>query len=232
MQDHPDAKAGEYVMLSVTDSGEGMDRATRERIFEPFFTTKEFGKGTGMGLAMVYGIVKQHGGLIYVYSEPGHGSSFKVYLPSVEQANVPKSFRPETPIGGTETILVAEDEAAVSELVVDVLTGLGYTVITAKNGEEAIRKFEEFESEIDLVLSDTIMPKLGGKEVFEAVRRRNPNLKFVFMSGYNIDAVSETSAGVTEVCFLQKPFSPVLLGRKIREVLDKDGKSDATITEA
>src|SRR5882724_7046391 len=221
VENHPDARTGDYVMLAVIDNGEGMDQTTRERIFEPFFTTKEFGKGTGLGLAMVYGIIKQHGGMIYVYSELGLGTSFKIYLPAVEHPAEPLSAaRQEAPIGGTETILLAEDEKAVRELVVAVLTGLGYRVMTANNGEEAVALFEEHESEIDLILSDTIMPKLGGKELFETVHRRKPNLKFVFMSGYNLDTVGEGGLPVNDVDFLQKPFSPVVLGRKIREVLD------------
>jgi len=221
VESHPDARTGNYVMLGVVDNGEGMDQTTRERIFEPFFTTKEFGKGTGLGLAMVYGIIKQHGGMIYVYSELGLGTSFKIYLPAVEHPAEPLSAtRQEAPIGGTETILLAEDEKAVRELVVAVLTGLGYRVMTANNGEEAVALFEEHESEIDLILSDTIMPKLGGKELFETVHRRKPNLKFVFMSGYNLDTVGEGGLPVNDVDFLQKPFSPVVLGRKIREVLD------------
>jgi PAS domain S-box-containing protein len=221
VDNHPDAKTGNYVMLAVTDNGEGMDQATRERIFEPFFTTKEFGKGTGLGLAMVYGIIKQHGGLIYVYSEPGLGTSFKIYLPAVEHPAEPISVtRQEIPVGGTETILLAEDETAVRELVVAVLASLGYRVITANDGEEALRLFDKYEKEIDLVLSDTIMPRLGGKELYEAVHQRKPEVRFVFMSGYNLDTVGEGGLPVNDVDFLQKPFSPVVLGRKIREVLD------------
>jgi len=223
VENHPDARTGDYVMLAVIDNGVGMDQTTMERIFEPFFTTKEFGKGTGLGLAMVYGIVKQHGGLIYVYSELGLGTSFKIYLPAVEQPAEPISTtKQEAPIGGTETILLAEDEKAVRELVVAVLTGLGYHVMTANDGEEALQLFEQRESEINLILSDTVMPKLGGKELYEAVQRRNPTLKFVFMSGYNLDTVGEGGLPVEDVDFLQKPFSPVVLGRKIREVLDSE----------
>src|SRR5581483_5593403 len=220
VSNHPGAKAGSYAMLCVTDTGLGMDKSTKERIFEPFFTTKDFGKGTGLGLAMVYGIVKQHGGLIYVYSEIGKGTSFKVYLPAVEvPADAVIPSKTDFPIGGTETVLVAEDENAVRELVVAVLESLGYKVLTAKNGAEAIQLFEGRADEIDLVLSDTIMPKVGGKELFDVVRRRKPDLRFVFMSGYNVDAVGENAGAIANVDFLQKPFSPVVLGRKVREVL-------------
>ena len=198
-----------------------MDEKTSERVFEPFFTTKGPDKGTGLGLAMVFGIVRQHGGFIHLYSEPGEGSSFKVYFPAVEAPPdvIQGKPREETVRGGTETILLAEDEEAIRALAERILTGFGYTVLVARNGEEAIEIFRR-NKEIVLAVLDVVMPRKGGKEAFDEMRKRNPLLKVIFMSGYTSGAIHDSFELIPGLPFLQKPFGPTRLARKVREVLD------------
>jgi CheY-like chemotaxis protein len=198
-----------------------MDEKTRERVFEPFFSTKGPDKGTGLGLAMVYGIVKQHGGFIHLYSEPGKGTTFKVYFPAVEaQPDAVPAIRGEEVLrGGKETILLAEDEEAIRALAERVLTGFGYTVLAARNGEEAIEIFRQ-NKEIDLAVLDVVMPRKGGKEAFDEMHKANPNLKVIYMSGYSADAIHDSYVLIPGTPILQKPFGPAVLARKIREVLD------------
>jgi two-component system, cell cycle sensor histidine kinase and response regulator CckA len=217
---NPYMRTGRYALLSVSDTGVGMDEKTRDRVFEPFFTTKGADKGTGLGLAMVYGIVKQHGGYIHLYSEPEEGSSFKVYFPAVEVPPdvVPGKRREETVRGGTETILLAEDEEAIRALAERILTGFGYTVLVARNGEEAIEIFRQ-KKEIVLAVLDVVMPRKGGKEAFEEMHKLNPRLKVIFMSGYSADAIHDSFVLVPGTPFLQK-FGPTILARKVREILD------------
>jgi len=221
-QIHPDVKPGKYVLISVSDTGTGMDSATRERIFEPFFTTKGPGQGTGLGLAMVYGIIKQHDGSICVSSEPGRGATFDIYIPAIsEQEEIHEERADYALADGNETILVAEDEASVRNLIVTILQNWGYKVLTASNGEEAVKVFDEEQGKIDLVLSDAVMPKLGGRELYEILRKRNPELKFLFISGYSIDAMSERFILSEGLELLHKPFNPLDLARRIRESLDR-----------
>jgi len=220
--EHGTVEPGRYVMLAVTDTGVGIDRAAQARLFEPFFTTKEFGKGTGLGLATVYGIVKQSGGYIWVYSEPGHGATFKVYLPRVEQASEPVAA-PQPParaLGGTETILLAEDEAAVRNLARRVLEKHGYTLLLAATGRDGVRLAEQHSSPIDLLVTDVVMPEMGGRELAQRLTTRQPTLKVLYLSGYTDDAIVHHGVLDAGVAFLQKPFKPDELVRKIREVLD------------
>ena len=221
VRQNPYMRTGRYALLAVSDTGIGMDEKTRERVFEPFFTTKGPDKGTGLGLAMVYGIVQQHGGFIHLYSEPGKGTAFKVYFPVIEASpNVATEKRKEEILrGGKETILLAEDEEAIRLFIERTLKGLGYTVLLARNGEEAIGIFRG-EKEIALAILDVIMPRKGGKETFEEMRKANPNLKVIFMSGYSANAIHDSFVLLADTPFLQKPFGPTILARKIREVLD------------
>jgi len=218
---NPYIKVGRYLLLKVSDTGIGMDEKTRERVFEPFFTTKGPDKGTGLGLAMVYGIVKQHDGYIHVYSELGKGTTFKVYFPAVEALPdaVVETRREETVRGGTETILLAEDEESVRRLAERALQDLGYKVLVARNGEEAVEIFRQNE-DIALAVLDVIMPRKGGKEAHDEMHKANPNLKVIFMSGYTADAIHESFGLIARVPFLSKPFGPSSLARKVREVLD------------
>jgi len=214
-------RTGRYALLTVSDTGIGMDEKTCARVFEPFFTTKGPDKGTGLGLAMVYGIVKQHGGFIHLYSEPGKGTTFKVYFPAIEAQPdaIPTIRREEIVRGGTETILLAEDEEAIRVLVERTLKELGYTVLVARNGEEAIEIFRQ-KKEIVLAVLDVVMPRKGGKEAFEEMHKQNPRLKVIFMSGYSAGAIHDSFVLTASLPFLQKPFGPTILARKIRDVLD------------
>lgn len=220
---HVSVEPGHYVMISVSDSGIGMDAETRERIFEPFFSTKEPGRGTGLGLSTTFGIVKQTGGNIWVYSEPGKGSTFKIYLPatgdSVERtsAKLEKMFDDQ----GTETVLVAEDEKSVRELTVKVLEMHGYRVFAAASGSEAIDISERFADKIDLLVTDVVMPGMSGGELAEKVTASRPAIKVLFMSGYTDNAVLHSGALNGDANFIQKPFSTGGFARRIREILDR-----------
>ena len=218
-----DLPPGQYAVLTVSDNGTGMDEETRAKIFEPFFTTKEVGKGTGLGLAMAYGTVMQHNGLIVVESEPGQGTSFKVYLPRVSYQESPQ--RPEaSPFElhtGNELILVAEDEPAVRELVEGILTRFGYRVLLAGDGEEAVAKFNLYRDEIGLVLLDMIMPKLSGKAAYDEICRLKPGTRVLFTSGYTADVIKSKGELGPDTELIMKPVHPLLLLRKVREQLDR-----------
>jgi len=209
-----------YVMLAVSDTGEGMDPKTRKRIFEPFFTTKEFGKGTGLGLAMVYGFVRQSGGQIEVESEPGRGTTLKLYLPQVGAAADsarPQAVEPQP--GGTETILVVEDEQAVHEMLTRLLRQCGYTVLAASNGREALPLGEHYDGPIDLLITDVVMPGINGPELARRVRSVRPGLQVLFVSEYAADALSAIDMQDTDAELLAKPFSPAELATTVRRIL-------------
>lgn len=223
-REHISMQPGSYVMLAVTDTGVGMNAETRSQIFEPFFTTKETAMGTGLGLSMVYGIVKQSGGFIWVYSEPGEGTTFKIYLPQIEEAEDSALQRDDTGYlpRGTETILLVEDEQSVRDLTARILSELGYTVIEASNGEEALQiSSERAHGEIDLLLTDVVMPQMSGKLLTDMVKAARPGIKVLFSSGYTDNALVHHGSLEPGTAFLQKPFSPSGLAHKVREVLDK-----------
>ena len=212
---------GRYALISVADSGCGMDAETRQRIFEPFFTTKETGKGTGLGLSIVYGIVKQHGGEISVESEPGAGARFRIYLkcdPALAEPD--PEDRPRLPPGGSETILLAEDDAMVREVYQAILERAGYRVITAVDGADAVARFAQAPGAIDLLMFDVVMPRMNGKEAFEAIRGRRPDLKVLFSSGYTGEIIQLEKVLEAGVRFLAKPASPVELLDTVRKTID------------
>lgn len=218
----PLAHPGHYVMLSVTDSGTGMDSATLDRIFEPFFTTKELGKGTGLGLATVYGIVRQHGGFVNVYSEAGLGTTFRVYVPvSAAKAPSPEKRDDLLPVrGGTETLLVVEDHEGLRQLAIETLSKLGYDVIPAIDGEQAIDEFLRNQGRIDLALLDLVLPKLNGPEIYSRISAARPDLPVVFATGYSADFAMLHKIQQNGLPVIQKPYTARDLARKIREALD------------
>ncbi|MGA2447400.1 MAG: response regulator [Polyangiaceae bacterium] len=218
---HVAVKPGPYVRLAITDTGCGMDAETRARIFEPFFTTKAKGKGTGLGLSTVYGIVKQSGGNIWAYSEKGRGTTFKIYLPRVSPAAVPEPSIPPvvTRHAGTETILVVEDEQAVRDLAARILRLEGYTVLTAATGHEALEVWAAHEGRVDLVLTDVVMPHMGGRALIEHLAARAAGIKALYMSGYADDAIVHHGTLDPGTHFIGKPFAAADLARKVREVL-------------
>jgi PAS domain S-box-containing protein len=219
---HGFGNPGRYCLITVSDSGIGMDEATRTKIFDPFFTTKEQGKGTGLGLSIVYGIIKQHDGAINVYSEPGKGTTFRIYLPLIgATVEDNQSEQDADPLGGTETILLAEDDKDVRSLTSTVLRGFGYHVIEAVNGLDALAKYQAQAKEIDLLILDVIMPKMSGRDAYDTLRALNPGLKALFMSGYTADALSTKGLFAEGAYFLPKPMSPTELLRKVRAILDE-----------
>jgi CheY-like chemotaxis protein len=218
-----DTKTGPYVMLTATDTGCGMSREIQQHIFEPFFTTKGMGKGTGLGLATVYGIVKQSGGHVAVYSEVGLGSSFKIYLPSAgEKIAPPKLAAPNLKniIHGRGTILLVEDEEAVRLFAEHILCEAGYRVLTAADGEEALHLAEKLLGQINLLVTDVVMPRMSGRQLAEALHKQRADLKILYMSGYTDDAVLRHGVLTAEAAFLQKPFSGVILSQKVNEVMN------------
>ncbi len=214
---------GRYVVFGVTDTGQGISAEVQRHIFEPFFTTKEVGKGTGLGLAMVYGVVQQHKGAIHVYSEPGKGTTFKVYLPSGDRNREEEEVEEALPAPrGRETILVAEDEAMVRSLAVRILENGGYTVLAASDGEEALRLFKENENDISLTLLDAIMPKLTGHEVYRHIKADHPEARVLFASGYDSETAQSSFLLQERLRLVEKPFDADKLLRTVREVLDED----------
>ncbi|MEK6678679.1 MAG: ATP-binding protein [Nitrospirota bacterium] len=222
VRSHGYGKPGDYVLLSVSDTGIGMDEMTKERIFEPFFTTKEVGKGTGLGLSIVYGIVKQHNGYIDVNSELGKGTTFNIYFPIIESTlESTETKKKAVHTGGTETILLAEDEIEVRRLVKTVLEEFGYKVIEAADGEDAVDRFMENKDEINLILLDVIMPKKNGREAYNKIKNISPDVKAIFISGYTEDIIKREDIFEMGLNFIAKPVSPSDLLEKIRQVLDK-----------
>lgn len=219
----PFARPGDYLMLAVTDNGTGMDAATLDRIFEPFFTTKEMGKGTGLGLATVYGIVRQHGGFLHVYSELNLGTTFRVYLPIAGSPVKAEVFADESgPVrGGSETILVAEDHEGLRELARETLSNLGYAVVLACDGEQAIREFQRHGDRIDLLLLDVVMPKINGPEAYARIAADRPDVPVIFATGYSADIALLHKVQELSLTVLQKPYVPRDLARRVRETLDR-----------
>jgi CheY-like chemotaxis protein len=218
---HPIVREGRYVLLAVSDTGTGMNAETQAHIFEPFFTTKPQGKGTGLGLSTVYGVVKQSGGFIWVYSEVGRGTSFKIYLPRVDQpverigtaATVSEAPR------GTETILLAEDEQDVREVAREFLESGGYTVIEARDGAEALKRVEKYEDAIDLLVTDMVMPGMTGQELSTRLLQSRPEIRVLYMSGYSERAAVDSTRGDSSMRLLAKPFSRWALLRAVHEIL-------------
>jgi len=218
---HAEAQLGPHVLLALTDTGSGISKEVKVHIFDPFFTTKETGKGTGLGLATVYGIIKQHGGQIYVYSEPGKGTTFKIYLPVTPHTEITPGDRDAGTLPtGSETILVAEDDSSIRKLVQMFLEPLGYKVLLAGNGEEAVKIGRTYEGDIDLLLTDVIMPNMNGQELVDEIRKFRPDLAVIFMSGYTDDVIAHHGVLESGVNFVQKPITMNRLAHKLREVLN------------
>ena len=223
IESHPWAKEGDYVVLSVSDTGTGISPEIRDRIYEPFFTTKEVGEGTGLGLATVYAIVKRHGGYIDFSSEEGQGTTFRIYLPATEESTTSEeeSAIAEPIIGGNETILLAEDDELVRNLAVHILETGGYNTIAARDGEEAIDLFDKHEAEIDMALLDVVMPKKNGRAVYDRIKASKPNLPVAFSTGYGHNILETGSLPKEGYEMISKPCSPNTLLQKVREILDK-----------
>jgi two-component system, cell cycle sensor histidine kinase and response regulator CckA len=229
---HIAVKKGPYVQIAVSDNGAGMDEATRARLFEPFFTTKNSGKGTGLGLSTVFGIVKQSGGSVEVYSEPGHGTTVKVYLPRIDQPAMVEAPAPSSAVKrGYETILLVEDDDMVRHLVCETLQREGYRVLDASGPLEARRISEHHKAPIHLLVTDVVMPKVNGRELADQLIARRQDLKVLYMSGYTDNAVLNSGILQKEVAFLQKPFTPGRLLEKVREVLESDDGRTRTARE-
>jgi CheY-like chemotaxis protein len=224
----PEVTPGNYAMLAVSDTGCGMSPEVLNHVFQPFFTTKESGKGTGLGLATVYGIVKQWGGHLSIYSEPGLGSSFKVYLPqsarqqAATETNEALSVLP----GGSETILVVEDDKAVRAMTTRILRTCGYSILDAGGGKLAINVAQQYEGQIDLLLTDVVMPQIGGKRLADRLSVLRPGIRILYISGYTDETVARHGVLRAETAFLQKPFAPRALAEKVRDVLDSPGPED------
>lgn len=222
IEHHADAKAGPHILLTVTDTGTGMAEEVRQRIFEPFFTTKEVGRGTGLGLATVYGIVKQHGGLIFVQSEPGKGTTFTIYMPRTkDDADEDATQSPQSIPAGKETVLLVEDDATIRRMIKNILESEGYKLIVAADGLEAMEAAQSYAGEIHLLLTDVIMPNLNGKELADSLKKIRPAMEVIFMSGYTDDFIAHHGVLEPDVHFLQKPVTPSNLAQKIRQVLKK-----------
>jgi two-component system cell cycle sensor histidine kinase/response regulator CckA len=222
-REHPDVKPGLYVMLTVSDTGCGMTNEVREHIFEPFFTTKGKDKGSGLGLSTVYGIVKQSNGHINVYTEVGHGTTFRIYFPIAQSSAADIQFDElKTPSAekGSETILVVEDESGVRDLVVDVLESAGYTVLAASDGEKAEKLCQKHPSPIHLLITDMVLPRMSGRDVAVKCSQYHSKAKVLFMSGYTDDVIFHSGALDPGMAFIEKPFTPDTFLRKVREVLN------------
>jgi CheY-like chemotaxis protein len=219
---HLSIAAGPFVRMSFTDTGTGIDEATQRHMFEPFYTTKEMGKGTGLGLSTVYGIVKQSGGDIMVYSEIGHGTTFKIFLPSVSDSVEKPKWKGDRAEGyvGTETILLVEDDDIVRHLVSEILTANGYTILEAADGAAALQLCRSYAGPIHLLLTDVIMPRMGGRALRDSVVGMLPDIKVLFMSGYTDDSVALRGVFASDIEFIEKPFTPDGLSRKVREVFE------------
>jgi CheY-like chemotaxis protein len=209
-------------MMAVSDTGRGMEESTRQRIFEPFFSTKGE-RGTGMGLATVFGIVKQHNGSIWVYSEMGSGTTFKVYLPITDSADVEekRDSQPQGSLAGDETILLVEDDQAVRELAHELLNHQGYTVLPAENGIEALAVINTHDGPVHLLLTDVVMPGMNGKELYRQAATRHPSLKVLYMSGYTDNVIAQRGVLEDGIAFIQKPFTVEAITAKVRAVLDQ-----------
>ncbi len=218
---HPELRPGDYVLLTFTDTGEGMDETTRTRLFEPFFTTKGLGRGTGLGLSTVYGIVKQNGGDIAVWSEPGRGATFRIYLPGLSADAEPprEAGKHSMPTEGSETVLLVEDEPGVRNMVRQVLTSQGYDVHVACDGRDALRVYAELSQQVDLLVTDVVMPHMNGQELARQLIALQPDLKVVYISGYAEPVLARYGVSEEGVTFLQKPFTPQELRRRVREAL-------------
>ncbi len=228
VSEHPGSRVGPHVLISVSDTGIGMSDEVKRRIFEPFFTTKQMGRGTGLGLATVYGIVKQNNGCIYVYSEPGIGTTFKIYWPTIEEEILyKKDDRKEENLKGNETILLVEDDDLVRDFAYNALINLGYRVFEASNGKEALELIQKKNLRVDLLITDLIMPELNGKELAEKIKERFPSLPIIFISGYIDTHIIHNGVVKKDFNFIQKPFSIQTLAKKIRDTLDKSSSVSA-----
>jgi len=221
---HLGARPGEYVLLSISDTGHGMQREIVDHVFEPFYTTKDVGKGTGLGLAMVYGIVKNHEGYILCYSELDVGTTFKIYLPAMEQSGEPQTTGEMEDYykGGDETILLVDDEEYIRELGVELLTDAGYKVHTATDGEEGLDFYRKEKEKIDLVILDLVIPGMGGKKCYEEILKINPKAKILIVSGYSANGPGKEAMEAGAMGFVGKPFDVSHLLETIREILDQD----------
>ncbi len=213
---------GRYVKISVTDTGVGMDKATQKRIFEPFFTTKEMGRGTGLGLASVYGIIKNHGGFINVYSEKGHGTIFNIYLPASEKGAIEEKKPAGDTLRGSETVLFVDDEDMIIEIAEELFEQLGYKVLIARSGREAIETYEKNKDHIDIVLLDMIMPDMSGSDTYDRMKKIDPDIKVLLFSGYSINGRATEILDRGCNGFIQKPFKMKELSQKLRDILDEN----------
>jgi CheY-like chemotaxis protein len=220
---HLGAKPGDYVLLTVTDTGHGMDKETLKHLFEPFYTTKGVGRGTGLGLSMVYGIVKSHDGYIFCDSAPGKGATFEIYLPVIEQKLEKEELKEEKiSMGGKETILLIDDEESIRDLGNQILNRFGYTVLTASDGESGLELYRKEKGKIDLVILDLIMPGMGGRKCLEELLKMNPKVKVVIASGYSVDGPTKEALEVGAKNFVSKPYAMRQMLKVVREVLDKN----------